>query len=186
MMNAFPVDGSFADNPEAWLEKQSEEHHLPYLLAHADDGVIWGRFDNDGKLILAGRAFSEVDGVDVKLRKKTLQQLRLFGRRGELFLWRTGNNLQVRLIIDDPIEEDTLEEVYLLWGEPSKTNMGFTLMHEGLQGLRHAPPLNILSEDPLGLKVRHYVKYDEIDQAYIAFSRLVGFDSLQHQPNQEG
>jgi hypothetical protein len=31
-----------------WLIKQASESNLRYLLAHADDGVIWGRFDDLG------------------------------------------------------------------------------------------------------------------------------------------
>jgi len=32
------------DDLIAWIEAQAKEHKLKYLLAHADDGVIWGHF----------------------------------------------------------------------------------------------------------------------------------------------
>ena len=37
---AIPMD-TFANDPIKWLSKQMEDHQLKYLLAHADDGVIW-------------------------------------------------------------------------------------------------------------------------------------------------
>ena len=43
-----PVNG-FADDPVKWLVEQMRAHDLKltYLLAHASDGVIWGRFDDE-------------------------------------------------------------------------------------------------------------------------------------------
>ena len=41
---AVQMDG-FADEPTRWLSQRMRTHKLKYLLAHADDGVIWGRLE---------------------------------------------------------------------------------------------------------------------------------------------
>ena len=35
----------FERDPSGWLVTQARTHGLRFLLAHADDGVIWGRVD---------------------------------------------------------------------------------------------------------------------------------------------
>ena len=67
-----------------WLEKQAKDYHFNYLLAHAEDGVIWGKFEND-KLKTADIVFPE---DCPKLRLLTLQQCRIFGESGEILLWK--------------------------------------------------------------------------------------------------
>jgi hypothetical protein len=65
----------FTPDLKTWLVDKAKGKYL-YLLAFAADGVIWGRFDNDG-LRLSGDAFPEK--VDVKLDEQTLQLVRSFG-----------------------------------------------------------------------------------------------------------
>ena len=48
----------FADNPRDWLAKQQGIGLKGWLLAYADDGVIWGKLV-DGKLTLARDVFEE-------------------------------------------------------------------------------------------------------------------------------
>jgi len=172
------VDVTSAEELKKWLQVKAGEHGLIYLLAYADDGVIWGRLADTGQLQLSGEAFEE---VTVKLRPNTLQQARLFGPRGELFLWRTDEGFSCRLTNDGGEKpESFLEDVYWLWGTGGQTSGEFTLMEEGKQGLFHAPPLKDAAGKRGGLKVRHYVEYDpETGQAYISHSRLVDLEIVE-------
>ena len=163
----------------SWFVEQAAQRYgkadKVFLLAHADDGVIWGRIEN-GQLKLAGNFFPE---VTVELRLLTLQQARLFNPQGELFIWRGANNNEWcgRFLCDaDGNKEDLIDECHHLWGtasEPPGSKDGFTLMRDGQQGLLHAPPISLKRDERAGLQVRHYIDYDEQGQAYIALSRLV-------------
>ena len=172
------VDVASAEELRKWLQTKAGEHGLIYLLAYADDGVIWGRLAGTGQLQLSGEAFGE---VSVELRPSTLQQARLFGPIGELFLWRTDKGFSYRLIADGETKpQDALEDVYWLWGTDGQPSGEFTLMEEGKQGLFHAPPRKDVAGKRGGLKVRHYIKYDpETGQAYISHSRLVDLEILE-------
>ncbi len=159
------------------LSAQARSYGLRWLLAHADDGVIWGEFRPDG-LHTSSDAFPH---ISPSLRVETLQQMRLFGPLSELLIWRDGSFWQARLIKDEVGEpHEYFDEAYLLWGNNAEQKKdGFVLLREGKEGLRHAPPLNYEGPLPANLKdctfikVRHYLAYDEDDQAYIAYSRLV-------------
>jgi CRISPR-associated protein (TIGR03984 family) len=167
----------FALDPSAWLTRQAKARELTFLLIHADDGVIWGRFQ-DGSLTTSGDAFPE---VAVALRAVTLQQARLFGLKGELHIWRTETGFSGRYLTESDKDGNTIEEMHLLWGEasdPPGPQDGFTLMRDGVQGLLHAPPIELPDPAPrrgrrAALCVRHYLDYDGQGQAYVALSRLV-------------
>lgn len=173
-LSTFTVDAAFSKNPRAWLQEKAEEHGLKYLLAHADDGVIWGKVTAD-RLSLSGDVFAE---IMVALSAETLQQARLFGPAGELWFWRTPTGFEGRLIMDgEKRPENALdEENYHLWGDQVKQEEGgFMLLEEGQQGLLHAPPLSraVQEQERVALVVRHYVGKDAADQAYISHSRLM-------------
>ena len=157
----------FTGGLPAWLEAAAEAGSYTYLLAHADDGVIWGRFDG-GTLHLCGEAFPE---VAVKLRVETLQQVRLFGENGELFVWRAGDGFEQRCVLDSDYQE-SYTETYRLWGEVERSKDGFSLMVEGKEGLRHAVPEKFDTGARVVLCVRHYIE-DSDDQAAVVNSRLV-------------
>lgn len=168
----------FHDSPAAWLIEQAPAHNLRWLLAHADDGVIWGEVQGD-KLRLSSNAFPE---VSPPLRGITLQQLRLFGENGELLLWRTDDGFTARLLLDGQGTKmvECFEEPYLLWGtHVEETKDGFSKLCQGAQGLRHTPPVHLRATDDgkleghVTLVVRHYLDYDEDGQAYVNTSRLV-------------
>ncbi|WP_017662273.1 type III-D CRISPR-associated protein Csx19 [Baaleninema simplex] len=180
------------DTLSAWIEKQAKEWQLEYLLAHAEDGVIWGKFNDNYKLITADEVFDgKIFRVDLpKLRICTLQQCRIFGDNGEILLWRTDEGWQSR-IVQDNLEVDYLEEWQILWGtqkekghnqEDGERN-GFTLLSDGSQGLKHAVPISV-GEDyfsknkqklhrPVRLLVRHYIDYNDSGIARLFLSRLV-------------
>jgi CRISPR-associated protein (TIGR03984 family) len=151
---------------------------MSWLLIHADDGVIWGQAQ-DFSLRLSSDVFADADTyptLAVELRAITLQQARLFGPEGELLVWREGNGFAARVIRDDD-KTDHIEEHYLLWhrGRPveRRTEEGFALLQEGQRGQRHSPPLIPTGRERPRLRVRHYIKYDNEGQAYVALSRLV-------------
>ena len=167
----------FEQKPHVWFQDQATAFaSLTYFLAHDDDGVIWGRINENGDLILSGDAFPH--DVAVPLRSLTLQQARLFGKEGELLVWREGiGEWNGRFLNDDGVDEvDIFDEKHLLWGTASdnpKPEKGFTLMQDGVQGLLHAPPITLARNKTAVLTVRHYLEYDDQGQAYIAMSRLV-------------
>ncbi|MBD2139030.1 hypothetical protein H6F32_15955 [Anabaena sp. FACHB-1237] len=88
---------------KVWLETQAEDHQLKYLLAHADDGVIWGKFQHgNGKLITTTEPIKLFPECDFPLfREETLQQCRIFGDNSEVIIWKTDEGFKARLIQDD-------------------------------------------------------------------------------------
>jgi CRISPR-associated protein (TIGR03984 family) len=172
-----PVAEVSAAELAAWFTEISVGS-MTLFLAHADDGVIWGRVENQ-QLLLAGDVMPE---VKVALRPATLQQARLFGSAGEVFMWRDGSVFRVRRIMDGEATPDNalLLEHYWLWGtRVVRTAGGFMLLEEGAQGLRHAPPIATLTEGRrAALLVRHYVAHDPEGRARISASRLFGLDAV--------
>jgi CRISPR-associated protein (TIGR03984 family) len=156
-----------------WLLQQFRKYNLRWLLAHADDGVIWGEMRQDG-LHLSSKPFPE---ASPSLRYITLKEARLFNENTEMHLWNDGQTLKGTLIKeDDGYEAECYDESYLLWGNrEEKTEDGFTLVFQGSEGLCHAPPIGIDEElqFQINIKVRHFLDYDSDGQAFIAFSRLV-------------
>lgn len=177
-----PVAVDSLGDVKSWVEEQAAKHGLKWLLAHADDGVIWGRIDANGQLITSD---SVAPHISPPLRTETLQQARLFAEHAELLLWRDGDNRwHARLIRDagdgeTPTFTDAIDEPQILWGtDPQPLPEGFTLMSDGAQGLRHAVPLKVAGKfdeasRPLRLWVRHYLQDDEHGFTRIVASRLL-------------
>jgi CRISPR-associated protein (TIGR03984 family) len=171
-----------------WIEAKAQGNQLLYLLAHADDGIIWGRFDN-GQLWTADQVgFTQVNLPPLRLH--TLQQCRIFGQQCEVFLWRYDTVWRSRYLSqtwEQPYIQgkNYIAEKQLLWGTPSEQKDGFTLLRDGSQGLKHAVPLTqgikfdpMKNRDklvnPVRLLVHHYIEYHPEDgTARIFLSRLV-------------
>lgn len=182
-----------------WLNQQAEDHKLTTLLAHADDGIIWGRFQKGWQL--SNTPFPD---TSPPLRLETLQECRIFGEAEEIYLWREDSSSQWQArLIKEPAEEDeqqsypefkTFDEQQLLWGtwaDEQDEKGGFTLLMDGAMENRHAPPVlrERLSFDPehnyrpVRLRIRHYIDVDlnanhlpediKVGLSYVAFSRLV-------------
>ena len=172
-----------------WLKQQAQNYQLPYLLAHAEDGVIWGHFDIDsGTLTTAREVFPEYNFPELRL--KTLQQCRVFGEVGEVLLWNSNGEWRSRLILQSQVLElitqqkiGLIPEPQILWGTQGKINANFTLLSDGSQGLKHAVPIAVeesyFSQDktklyrPVRLELNHYFCYDSDGVAKIFISRLV-------------
>ncbi len=81
----------FLKDARGWLGQRMTEG-MPWLLVHADDGVIWGKRMEDGQLALSSDVFdsqAQYPAIAVELRGPTIQQARIFGEAGELLVWRT-------------------------------------------------------------------------------------------------
>jgi CRISPR-associated protein (TIGR03984 family) len=171
-----------------WLEEQAKNQKLKWLLVHADDGVIWGHFDGaEFTLFTSEKVACDIPeaqkSVCVPLRLETIQQARLFGPAGELLIFRTNDNEWQYRIINDISEEgkaeliEAYDEPYLLWGTHGiKVKDNFTLLSDGVQGLRHAVPLELTlgkngETTPPQLIVRHYLNKEGV--AKVVVSRLV-------------
>jgi CRISPR-associated protein (TIGR03984 family) len=176
-----------------WLQIQAKQYQLKYLLAHGEDGVIWGHFNDNYQLLTADTIFDkDIFNIDLpKLRLLTLQQCRVFGDLGEVLLWKIDKNWQARIIQENSSIEHISEE-QILWGTQKEKGKngedgekdGFTLLSNGSQGLKHAVPLAGFSNyfnpnqkklyRPVRMLVKHYIKYDdETGLARIFISRLV-------------
>lgn len=150
-----------------WLQKQAQtlDNKETWLLAHADDGVIWGKIEA-GALMTSTDAekeavdrYPEVRGCSPELRRETLQTARLFGENAELLLWRDEEGFRWRVLQDLPdetgegasdggdairLDAGSLDESQVLWGTKAvPLQNGFTLMVEGEQGLLHVVPYNL-------------------------------------------
>lgn len=181
------VPATGPDNLRTWLQEQAKKYGLAYLLAHADDGVIWGKVSSDGTLTTsdeAAKGNKTAESICPPLRLLTLQQARLFGEDAELLLWRDGDNVfHARLVMDVEDESkanwlEAYDEAQLLWGtQGNALQQGFTLLEDGAQGLRHAVPLNglVMTEQRVQLRVRHYLAKE--DFARVAISRLVALEN---------
>lgn len=156
------------DDITAWL---LDLHIEGYLLAHALDGVIWGKIV-DGQLVTSS-----------PLHIETLQELRLFNRQREIHVWHTGDTWHARQIVDEEgiSEDDYIEESHILWGTRGKpVANGFTQMHHRGEGLSHTVPIDATKvneqQSRLYLCVRHYFGEDDNGVNYIAYSRIVSLD----------
>lgn len=159
--------------------KELAQEHVFTLLAHADDGVIWGRA-KDGKLNLSGDKDAFPD-ISPKLRKKTLWEARLFNTDTEWFIWQDGGGWKIRQITDGEGEEsEAFTESCILWGtnhEEQVEKAGFFLAEEADLGVRHTPPLALSDRHSLELSIRHYIDYDDEGAAYVKLSRLVDLEN---------
>ena len=176
------VDKSFVSDMKSWLQIKAKDLQSSkiYLLSFHDDGVVWGKVKDDGNLITSQ---SLNDDRFPKFRSETLQELRLFGEKGQLHVWRIGENqFKASLALDgNRGEYEFLQlEEQVLHGtkteNDSDANREFTIVADGSEGLRHAFPQNVSfkgEKRPLRLHVKHYTEYDIDGCARITFSRLV-------------
>ena len=190
-INPSPQVEEFTDDRalHSWLEEQARSYQLDYLLAHAEDGVIWGRFDR-GKLTTAEKIFHKPEfEVDFPtLRLLTLQQCRVFGQNSEILLWRIGEKWRSRFL-GNLQQDKTIEERQILWGTHGVKRDNFTLLWHGSQGLKHAVPFTNITfngnklVNPVRLLVHHYIEYDDSGVARIHRSRLVNLTTAKESIN---
>jgi CRISPR-associated protein (TIGR03984 family) len=165
-----------------WIEAHATPTSI--LLAHADDGVIWG-YTQGGKLMTSDEADSR---YSPPLLVKTLQDLRLFNQSAEIRLWRDINGWRaIRIFEIEQAQASAFDEQHLLWGtKATKKEQGFTLLEDGSQGLRHMPPSHVFARDGIilrdriYLKLRHYLRPNASGVNSITMTRLVNLGQLNH------
>jgi CRISPR-associated protein (TIGR03984 family) len=152
-----------------------------WLLAHCDDGVVWGhRRIPDGSWTLSSAAFPN---ISPPLRAATLQEFRAFGSDEELLVWRGEGKLHGRRLRDAPSSQPEkmgpIDDLRIILGEHLREEPagGFTVIADRT-GSRHAVPVECRKEDcahgpPVRLRIRHYLDQDSTGAVRIAATRLV-------------
>jgi len=168
--------------PIDWLQKQASPGMI--LLAHADDGLIWGKATQSG-FDLPVAYDGEIKQPD--FRNETILFARLFDDMREIFLWRFDEmRWRARIVRDQVSGDEGGEEGHYFDRHQivNGTNVkkivdDFRWVEEGSEGLYHAPPMETdvaawQSCHPLRLRVRHYLNKDDDGWQRIGFSRLTG------------
>jgi CRISPR-associated protein (TIGR03984 family) len=158
------------------LDTQVSSGKYKFLLAHADDGVIWGYADGSA-LKLSGAEFPH---LSPQLRPETLWEARLFGENAEWHIWRTEEGWQSCTVTDGVGSPGrAFDERYILWGtdEAEPSINGFHPVREADLGIIHTPPVKMANRHTLKLAIRHYVAYDDGGSVYVKISRLTNLSS---------
>lgn len=169
-----------------WLEAQMEEGVRPFLLAHTDDGVVWGRWDGNG-LLTSYQVAAKTDskGISPPLNSIMLQQAFIFGEQSEVRLFHDELGDWSAKEIQGSPGPDTIVESQLLIGDTvirEWPQQQFTHLQDKIQqGLDQIVPLSITQTEidddtqPLRARLRiyHFVTYDnDTGEARIGLSRL--------------
>lgn len=179
---AIPTDFVCQTNSDlvGWLIQHCNEVGSQcWLLAYADDGVIWGKID-DHKMVTAADVFNtEYPGAFPVLNMDKLQKASLFGERAEIRLFRRNGSWSALRIEENPAadESDSFVRSYLLWGNRVKARKdGWTWVEDGQLGIHQALPLEItdkISHRIMRIDIRYYIDYEkDHGQALIAAKRL--------------
>lgn len=167
-VEAFPVNGDVTEV----LRSEAKNYH--YLLAHTEGGVVWGRVESEALKLAPG-------AVDI-FTKETLQEAWLFGAHEELHVWRIGDAaFHGRRVRDGDGSTYTqaFDEQRILWGDHcEKDENGFSLLADGMQGLRHWAPVTGVRSDrrSVYLRVRSYVGVAVNGALQVVDARLVGVE----------
>lgn len=193
------IPPDFAENNGSWLLESAAElvefNKVGYMLIHADDGVLWGRIDS-GQLVTPRVSDpSQPDEWTPNLRSITIQQCRVFSRRGELFIWREAEGVwKGRLLIENGGAYRPREKKAILYGSrivACPVPQGFTAIIEPGVGMRQIVPLQVpedaLKEDHRDFKddwrvvltAVEYLSEDEDGQVMIICSRLKAINVAQ-------
>ena len=186
-----PIDRVACEQVVAWVRGENDSApedlgaRFTWVLAHSDDGVTWGRFDEQaGRWRLGHEA---APGVSPPIRLEALQELRVFGTGGELLIWRADDGLRGRLLEDneaDGTADDTdplrpSDEYRIVRGDRvvCSFDAGFTKVADAT-GAEQVLPLALdeaqLRRHAVRLNVRHYWTQDSEDGTVrIAVTRLV-------------
>lgn len=178
-----------------WLngpdESLLDKGEIRWLLAHTFTGLVWGRREADGWHLSSELNEDSADEIFPRLDTGTVLHLRLFGKKGEIYIWRDGERLRGRAIFDESenlIEAHQQAETHILWGTKGEVKDKFTVLSDGQQKLMHAFPLPLPEQAfggfhrPARLHLRHYItRHEETGLARIALTRL--YDVSYEEPS---
>lgn len=179
---AIPIDLVPQTNNDLveWLIQHGNEvGEQCWLLAYADDGVIWGKID-DHKMITAADVFNpEYPGTFPVLNLEKLQKASLFNEHAEIRLFRRNDLWSALRIEENPAADecDSFVRSYILWGNRVKARKdGWTWVEDGQLGVHQALPLEMpekISHRIMRINIRYYFDYEkDHGQARIAAKRL--------------
>ncbi|RCK78250.1 MAG: hypothetical protein OZSIB_1627 [Candidatus Ozemobacter sibiricus] len=149
---------------------------LGWALARLDDGIAWGRRENDGggPWVFGHMAYPE---QVPSLCPEKLQEVRVFGEGGEILLWRQEDRWRGRRLTDARENASAepwrpADERWLLRADRvlAEARQGFTLVGDGT-GARQAVPLAIGADLferrrwPLYFVIRRYFTQDALTGA---------------------
>jgi CRISPR-associated protein (TIGR03984 family) len=175
------IPPNFAQDNGRWLVERAAGlfgvDGTKYALIHADDGVLWAIVNGNDLL------YPTQSNWTPQLRSKTIQQCRIFGTTGELFIWREGEHQwRGRVVLEEPgAEYELIEEAQILYGDRVHLSQpappGFTAIYEATTGMRQIVPGLVTTSDftrgcRMTLAVTHYLTADSHGQAGIYCSRL--------------
>lgn len=175
------IPADFAAAQGNWLVQRAAGLLAPpdtgYALIHADDGVIWGLVTGAQLITPPPSAWTP------QLRSQTVQQCRVFSRKGELFIWRVAEGVWRgrKLIEQGPETCIVLPERHVLYGSQVHASQpappGFTSIVEPGVGMRQIVPQTVTTShfnngERVTLTVYHYLNEDNDRQVRIYCSRL--------------
>lgn len=170
------VDG-FCDNPLNWFMDQPSVGDFSWLLAYADDGVVWGKICN-GKLMIANNIFGE---SFPKMNTKKIHFVRFFGHLAEIRVFQKDSIFSAVRLEDEPNDKLSFIRSYFLWGNSVRdVKDGWTFVEEGQHGIFQAIPIEIphLNDNKttrLKIRIRYYLDFEkEHGQAKVVGNRFVG------------
>ena len=186
----YPTKNSGEQSIKAWIEQQVKDSDIQYLLAHCEDGIVWGTFNQAGTLITSFDIAKACPQPKLppfaQLRPETLWMVRLFGPTNEIRLWKADDIWHAVCVKDADDPEACIEEQQFVWGtDVQAQHDGWSLMSDGRQGFYQWVPKHVPRKDkpyapterPLRLTIHHTINYDDHGRAYIAYSRLVNLDA---------
>jgi len=164
-----------------------------WLLVHCQDGVTWGRFDQEGGKWCMG---SDVPpDISPPVRSERLLEFRVFGQTAEVLIWKSDKGLLGRILVDQrtgmtapkpPVYLSPSDESRVIRGDNILEvfdEHGFTRITDGT-GAEQVVPVTLHGEtiaehhsQPVLLRliVRHYYEQDSDSGAVrVAVTRLVG------------
>lgn len=198
---------------EDWLQKQLSLSQFTYFLAHTETGVIWGQVEGKTLTLskpheLLPKPEASLERLHMARLFSTQAEWLLWrdgnGRYHTRLIQdpkteKINNNTFWSLLqkfiqfflgkfFTTPPQEivftEYMDEEQILWGtEATKLDNNFTLMSDGVQGLRHVVPIAVdlpkpvpTNQRPLRLRIRHYIGGDK--HGRIVASRLCDLRSV--------
>lgn len=156
---------------------------LKWLLAHCEDGITLGKWNaSKSRWAMGSDAFPE---ISPKITKDNLLEVRIFGDRGEILIWRHSHSFRGRYLSDvqpdgNGLLSPIIEERVLMGNrllEPSRAGFSRIASSSGAEQVVPFPldgVLTVSRQWPLRLVVKHYLQQDESTGAIrIAATRLV-------------